>query len=387
MTYTEPVSEDYLGKIDVSAIGGKQPYVTDLSGYGEKTDEDTGEVSYSYFESIEAAYKDGYDLSLDSFKYPTVNYPSESKGHYHINVTDFGGDSVGKLELPSIYLPFRAEYYVFRNLMTDDSEVINYTIVVKNGSNYENRFKEIKANGFIGSDEFLNQGEHSLIEEKTLITGWTTDKRTFRYSADIVENAPAGYEGDTLNISETVIMPKDELNLTSGVRYYYMQRKNANGKTEGGGLTDAEKNAFSNVFLVPDEDVATDFNSVKYKGSNKNKSFVVAANDKRFEFEPQKQLDKLKIFAGDTSEVEKLDDSCVIVGVYDYWTKLSDEDYALSQNNKTSAEYLDNNTTSLTVVSVYTRAGFIKIIENPEMYPPSIDDGEGGETPEVRVTE
>ena len=387
LTYSEPVSENYLGKIDVSAIGGKQPYVTDLSGYGEKTDEDTGEVLYSYFDDTEAAYKDGYDLSLNGFKYPTVNYPSESKGHYHINVTDFGGDEVGKLELPSIYLPFRAEYYVFRNLMTDDSEVINYTIVVKNGSNYENRFKEIKANGFIGSDEFLNQGEHSLIEEKTLITGWTTDKRTFRYSADIVENAPKGYEGDTLNISETVIMPKDELNLTSGVRYYYMQRKNTNGETEGGGLTDAEKNAFSNVFLVPDEDVATDFNSVKYGGSNKNKSFTVAANDKRFEFEPQKQLDKLKIFAGDTSEVEKLDDSCVIVGVYDYWTKLSDEDYALSQNNKISTEYLDNNTTSLTVVSVYTRAGFISIINNPEMYPPSIDDGEGGETPEVGVTE
>ena len=271
--------------------------------------------------------------------------------------------------------------------MMDDSEVINYTIVVKNGSNYENRFKEITANGFIGTDEFLNQGDHTLIEEKTLITGWTTDKRTFRYGADIVENAPSGYEGDALNISETVIMPKDGSNLTSGVRYYYMQRKNANGKTEGGGLTDAEKNAFSNVFLVPDEDVTTDFDSVKYKGSNKKGSFVVAVNDKRFEFEPQKQLDKLKIFAGDTSEVEKLDDSCVIVGVYDYWTKLSDEDYALSQNSKTPTEYLDNDTTSLTVVSVYTRAGFISIINNPEMYPPSIDDGEGGETPEVGVTE
>ena len=33
--------------------------------------------------------------------------------------------------------------------MMDDSEVINYTIVVKNGSNYENRFKEITANGFV----------------------------------------------------------------------------------------------------------------------------------------------------------------------------------------------------------------------------------------------
>ena len=73
--------------------------------------------------------------------------------------------------------------------------------------------------------------------------------------------------------------------------------------------------------------------------------------------------------------------------MYDYWTKLSDEDYALSLNKQASNDYLDNNTTSLTVVSVYTRAGFIKIIENPEMYPPSIDDGEGGETPEVGVTE
>ena len=383
LTYSEPVSENYFGKIDVSAIGGKQPYVIDLRGYGEKTDENTGVVSYDYFDNTDSAYEAGYDLSLNSFKYPTVNYQLlPVKGHYHITATDFGGDSVGELELPSIYLPFRAEYYAFRNFMIGNSEVINYTIVVKNGSNYKNRFKEIIANGFTGSDEFLKQGEHSLTEAKTLITGWTGNRRVSTYRADVVESAPAGYEGDTLNISETVVMPKDGYNLTSGVRYYYMQRRNSEGGTEGGALTDAEKRAFNNVFLIPDEDIATEFNSIRYKGSNKPKSFTVVANNKRFELEPGKELDRSKIFSGDISDVKKLDDSCIIVGVYDYWTNFDDEEYALSKRSQNYQSYLDNNTTALTVVSVYTRAGFIDYIENPELYPSSGNDDEGGETSE-----
>lgn len=385
ITYNTVYTNTSTGNIDVTEIGGNTPYSRDVKGYGERLD-DYGNtvVSNGVFNSKEEAYENGYDLSESNFHVPTLNLPSV-KGDYQIRFSDSENGQVqssvipsenGYLTFPSIYRPFHMKYIVYRCIM-GGANVANLSLTVYNGSPYKNEFKKIEANNYIAAQQdrvrnAVNWDDITQSSDRvftTLTKTWHSGNlNTTTYYANVDESAPEGYDGDTLSINDTVAMPADgTTNLNVGTRFYVLYKRDAYGAKVSDGQS-ISVTAFRNVTLVPE---GVSFSGAQeYKGSTEMKAFEIVDGSYKYYFEPANELDRNKIFSGDMSEIEALDPTnALIVAVYDPWTQLGDEEYSISKNLNSKYTYVNNDNTSLSVISVYNKDGFTQTQGNPNVYP------------------
>ncbi len=385
ITYSNPYYESSTGSIDVSEIGGNTPYSRDVKGYGERSDEYGNiVVSNGMFNSKEEAYENGYDLSESNFHVPTLNLQSV-KGDYQIRFSDSENGQVqssvipsenGYLTFPSIYRPFHMKYIVYRCIM-GGANVSNLSLTVYNGSPYNNEFKKIEANNYTAAQQdrvrdSVNWGAITQSSDRvftTITKTWHSGNLgTTTYFANAEESAPEGYSGNSVSISETVAMPSDgTTDLNVGTRFYVLYKRDSYGAkvSDGYGIT---ATAFRNVTLVPEG--ISFAGAQEFKGSTEMKAFEIVDGSYRYYFEPANELDRNKIFSGDMSEVELLDPTnALIVAVYDPWTQLGDEEYSISKNINSKYTYVNKDSTSLSIVSIYSKEGFTQTQGNPNVYP------------------
>jgi hypothetical protein len=100
------------------------------------------------------------------------------------------------------------------------------------------------------------------------------------------------------------------------------------------------------------------------------RSFGVTRGSNYYYFEPGNELESYKIFSGNMEDVEALNETnSLIVAIYDPWTVLGDDLYAISQNAESKYSYVNKDETSLSVISVYDKNGFMRTQHNPDTYP------------------
>lgn len=385
ITYDATYNNMSTGRIDVTEIGGNVPYERVVSGNGERVDENGNVmVSPTVFGDKEEAYANGWDLSENGFNVPTLNFPS-NKADYLIRFSDAENGQVessvipsdsGYLRFPSIYRPFHLKYIVFRAVL-GGSVTSNYSLTIYNGSPYNNEFKKIEANSYTAApqDRVRPNVNWNAIDSSsnrvftTMTKTWTTSRLdTTVYFANVEESAPDGNYGNTVSINEDVAMPSDgTTNLTTGTRFYFIYKRNQYGAKVSDGIS-IPSSPFQSLRLVPEGITSV---GQEYKGSVVMKAFEVTdGNGNRYYFEPGNEIDRNKIFAGNMSDIENVDPyNTLIAAIYDPWTNLSDDEYSISQNADSKYEYANNDETSLSVISIYDKEGFMRVQGNPEVFP------------------
>lgn len=382
ITYSDIYENGSTGSVDISEIGGNTPYSREVSGYGEQRDDDYEIKASTYrFGDKEEAYEAGYDLSETGFHVPTLNLPSVAKGDYQIRFSDSENGHVessvipsenGYVTFPSIYMPFYMKYIIFRVLIGNNVKY-NYSLTIYNGTTYNDKFKTIEANSYSAGDsdrlrpfsEWATITQSSSVAKKMTRT-WTSSRlNSTKYSAIVEELAPDGYEGDSLSISENIPMPHDgSKSLNTDIRFYLLYKRNSAGgaiSTQNG--INASK--FEGITLVPEGASG----GIEYKGSAAYKAFEITDGNYVYYFEPGNELDRNKIFAGNMEDIENINTgNTLIVAVYDPWTELSDEQYAISQNADSRYEYVDRISTSISLISVYDKNTFKSSQANDESY-------------------
>lgn len=385
ITYDATYSNMSTGKIDVTEIGGNIPYDRVVKGNGERVDENGNViVSPTVFGDKEEAYANGWDLSENGFNVPTLNFPS-NKTDYLIRFSDAENGQVESsvipsdssyLRFPSVYRPFHVKYIVFRTVF-GGSVTSNYSLTIYNGSPYNNEFKIIEANSYTAAPQdrirpAVNWGAIDSSSNRvftTMTKTWTSSRLdTTVYFANVEESAPDGNYGNSVSINENVAMPSDgTTNLTTGTRFYFIYKRNQYGAKVSDGIS-IPSSPFQSLRLVPEGITSV---GQEYKGSVVMKAFEVTdGNGNRYYFEPGNEIDRNKIFAGNMSDIENVDPyNTLIAAIYDPWTNLGDDEYSISQNAGSKYEYVNNDETSLSVISIYDKEGFMRVQGNPEVFP------------------
>lgn len=402
------------GSIDVSPINGTTPYDIDVVGSGEAL-EDSGGNNLPILH-IANTDTEGYNVDYENFLCPTRNIPTgnigyviapKTKNNYAVRFTDKNGNGAaipseeGRLLLPSIYKPFFFRCAIKRNMTLVDmpTSSIRYSLAIVNGSLYRGMYGGIKVCGKAYEDLSHNQGSWWALTDGDVnsfkvkkCNGELTSKETMvagsKYSVYIKEGEPLerfALESTGVyspkEVTETVNFLGDGNTPDPRVRYFLIYRSTPSGGRKVGNKSyiTAIKKIFDNICFSDEEHLkeGQDGENIYWSGSC-TKAFDCDAdadntnpNDKgRFIFNPKNELDHKKIFAGDatviSAEDRKLD--CFVMGVFDPWTMLSDEDFAASQYPGRKWLYAKKDADMLAVFRLYTAQQFVEIIENPGLY-------------------
>ncbi len=408
LTYRGSLYEKGTSTIDVKPAYGRTPYQIEQGGDGERLGDENETSTVLYLSN---GQQDGYDLNFGSFLYPTLNEPPTTTGYYTI-LNSSGGQKSGKnnysarfteangtgtaipvsddwLTLPSIYKPFFVRCAIVGDFTTNNLSN-RYSLTIVNGLLFDSTFDSIR----VCSDEPSNKG-YSQNEWWTLNGGDVNDFNVYKtentlpltdkvnYSVYVKCSAPSGsnIDPETKNIEETVRFLGDGGVPDTTVRYFLLCRETVNGTRQYEG----EKNYLS---LLREKLISAitfsdgthlkegQENDVIYWGGSCTNAFEINLGDGGYlHFKPSNEINRTKIFAGDVSAIseENRKSDCFVLGVYDPWTQLSDENFAAAQNSTTVPDikwyYAGKDSDMLAIFRLYTAEGFKNLIANPDMYP------------------
>ena len=418
ITFKGSLFRNEIGSIDIVPKYGNVPYYIELTGTGEKLVGDGAELRRIEFGDSE---DEGFDIDYQNFFYPTCNAPyrigyeivgGKKKLNYfavfHDNDGLYGSSRIpilndSKLEMPSIYKPFFFRCLIFRNCTDSSAEMqrVTYSIAVANGTLYSegNNNPSFSAITICGVDV----PEEGLIQERS--NWWQNQGGDFNdfklscsegdlprsvksdYSVYIKESEPeVGYQVlPPKSVSETIRFIGDSSTPDPGVRYFLVCRSTENGTRQRIGDNTSyvqvlNERLQNNIHYFKDGKLyeGQDDTGIYWSGSVSN-AFKINIDDRGgyLIFSPKNELNRRNMFAGDISEIASTDreSDCFVLGVYDPWTILGDDEFAASQNRDSKYLYVGKDTDMLTVLKLYTVRDFIKSVENGGIY----DDNNGSE--------
>jgi hypothetical protein len=399
------------GSIEVAPAYGDTPYEVNTYGDGEQLGDTERLGTTLYLSSSD----DGYDLNYRSFLYPTMNEPSSpigyvlrntndvqitNKNNYSANFIDKNGtgtripsDTTQNLVLPSIYKPF----FVRCAIVIDNLENVpreRYSLSIVNGSMYEGHFDSAQVcSSSVPLEQNVDQGQWwamtgGNVEDFPVqkYDGVLPSRQTINYSVYVKENEP-----DLDNpvygpkqISETVRFIGDGGVPDSTVRYFMLFRANEyeyrqKSSDSNANYVDVLRNKLVNAISFSDGTNLKDGqigDNIYWSGSC-TKAFKIALGDGGYLFfNPKYEINRTKIFSGDLSAIDaanKNTSDCFVLGVYDPWTQLSDEDFASAQNDAQISDvkwrFTGKDSDMLAIFKLYPVDKFISLVQNPNMYP------------------
>ena len=396
LTYKESLFYRSSWGIEAEPRYGNPPYVVTVDGSGELLDGDTVRLS--------GGEADGYSLDYQNFYIPTRNNPDDigyevsgDKTDYKAIFKDMNGvdgcasvPASGELVLPSIYKPFFFRCLIFRN-RTASTERDTYSLSIANGTLYENKFSKVSVCGQdIGhltsgdKDWWNNSGAN--VDDYPILSAHDVmdDVPNGTYSVYIKENEPNNDSPvlPALEVSETIYFIGDgNKNPDTRVRYFMLYRSTESGTrqyinpnpqyAEDLRSQLQDKLFYDNGTSIVDS-VNQDNLNIYWSGSC-TKAFSIKLNDDGYLiFNPSNEIDRNAIFAGDVSVIpaDNRKADCFVLGIFDPWTQLSDEEFMMAQNPNFGGKYslVGRDTNMLTVMKLYTVEDFIKKVENPDMY-------------------
>ena len=413
LTYKGSLFKKDDSLIDVKPAYGDTPYSVEQSGDGERIG-DNLETSIELF--LSSAQQDGYDLDFNSFLYPTLNEPSSVVTGYYKILSSSGGQKNGKnnyaarftdangtgtaipganewLTLPSIYKPFFVRCAIVGDYTTNNLSN-RYSLTVVNGLLYNNTFDIVRVcsdtgttiqRGSQGNWWALNGGnvnDFSVYKKD----GNLLQSDKINYSVYIKGHAPTEADSVVKTIENSVKFLGDGGAPDSTVRYFLLCRETANGTrqniSENSDYLAILRNKLVNAITFSDGTHLKDGqdNNGIYWGGSCTNAFTIDLGDGGYlHFRPSNEINRARIFAGDVSVIEEENrkSDCFVLGVYDPWTQLSDEDFAAAQNSITVSDikwyYAGRDADMLAIFRLYTAEGFKNLIANPDMYP---DEGQ-----------
>lgn len=410
------------GSIVVRPIYGNTPYVYEVDGAGEKLG---GDMVYGKQLFLSNGEKEGYDLSYENFMVPTMNVPSDidvaytmtdengnpkAKYNYVARYSDNDGDVDAKvipgeneyITLPSIYKPFFFRCAIFKDMLTpNDGSVFSLSIVNGNlfeDENGDKKFSEIKVCSQTLTPNVYDQGQWwkntggSIYDFKVdPYRGSLLRKDVVNYNISIKETEP-DMDSTVLNskiYSDTVRFLGDGGVPDASVRYFLLYRSTINGNRQPTANVNndyVEELRQKLVSAMTFDDTAhlvegQDTNNIYWKGSCTN-AFTIALSDGGYLiFNPKNELSQARVFAGDVNVVKEefRASDCFVLGVCDPWTKLNDEQFSAAQNANSDPDIryklVPKDADMLAIFRLYTASDFVKLIENPNLYP-DISDSE-----------
>lgn len=398
------------GSIEVTPAYGDTPYEINAYGDGEQL----GDTEISGTTLYLSSSDDGYDLNYRSFLYPTMNEPLSpigyvlrnsngvqitNKNNYSANFIDKNGtgaripsDASQNLVLPSIYKPFFVRCAIVKNALT--SVISNrYSLTIVNGALYKRKFNSIRVCSLK-----INPEEHNQGQWWELTGGNVEDFRVQWYKGPLPARSNINYsvyvkEGgaeitdpvyEAKEIAETVRFIGDGGVPDSTVRYFMLFRANEHGYRQKSPDPNAnymdvlrdylvEKISFSDDVNLKDGQIGDEI----YWSGSCTKAFKIDLKDGGYLFfNPKYEINRSKIFSGDLSaidEANKNTSDCFVLGVYDPWTQLSDEDFASAQNDAQISDvkwrFTGKDSDMLAIFKLYPVDKFISLVQNPNMYP------------------
>lgn len=396
LTYKESLFYNPSWGIEAEPRYGNPPYVVTVDGSSELLDGNIVRIS--------GGERDGYSLDYQSFYIPTRNNPdnigyevSGVKTDYKVVFKDMNGiegcaeiPAGEQLTLPSIYKPFFFRCLIFRN-RTTPVERDTYSLSVANGTLYENKFSKVSVCGqdvehlVSGTKDWWNNSGGNVEDYPILSAhGVIEDAINGTYSVYVKENEPNNDSTvlSPINVSETIYFIGDgNKNPDTRVRYFMLYRSTESGTRQyinpNPQYADDLRTKLQDAMFYDNgtsivDNISQGDSKIYWSGSC-TKAFSIKLNDDGYLiFNPSNEIDRNSIFAGDVSVIpaDNRKADCFVLGIFDPWTRLSDEEFMMAQNPNFGGKYsfVGRDTNMLTVMKLYTVEDFVKKVENPDMY-------------------